>query len=137
MPDIGLHQALRSYFIRGAILENEIYGRIEHLWTEYHKLLGELVKRKNTKRLATRCIQQPSVTQVTEAPGVGPVAKQVILEEQSGIQASEGDKVITKDLLIPLMTEEVAGSSKPTDVMAGIEVIGLDSESALTHRPCK
>ncbi|ONK76694.1 uncharacterized protein A4U43_C03F31120 [Asparagus officinalis] len=71
--------------------------------------------------------EQPSTTQVTEAPGVGPVAKQGLLEEQSGIQASERDKVITEDLLIPLMTKEVAGSSKPMDAMAGIEVIGLDS----------
>ncbi|ONK56332.1 uncharacterized protein A4U43_C10F6920 [Asparagus officinalis] len=47
------------------------------------------------------------------------------------------DKVVTGYLLIPLATEEVVGSSKPVDAKAGVEVIGLDSKSILTHRPGK
>ncbi|ONK60255.1 uncharacterized protein A4U43_C08F16120 [Asparagus officinalis] len=82
----------------------------ERDWAE---VLAQIEKvRKNTKRLVTRCVQQSAATQVTKVPGVGPVAKQGLIEEQSG-------------------------SSKPMDAMAGIEVVDLGSESALTHKLSK
>ncbi|ONK67086.1 uncharacterized protein A4U43_C06F15550 [Asparagus officinalis] len=42
VPDISLHHALHSYFIRGALLEKELYGRMEHVWGKYHKILKKV-----------------------------------------------------------------------------------------------
>ncbi|ONK63955.1 uncharacterized protein A4U43_C07F20630 [Asparagus officinalis] len=42
VPDIGLHHCLRSYLIRGSLVENELYNWMERLYTAYHKLLEEV-----------------------------------------------------------------------------------------------
>ncbi|ONK78235.1 uncharacterized protein A4U43_C02F16050 [Asparagus officinalis] len=41
VPHIGLHYCLCDYFIRGTLVENELYGWMKRVWTTYLKLLGE------------------------------------------------------------------------------------------------
>ncbi|ONK63814.1 uncharacterized protein A4U43_C07F19220 [Asparagus officinalis] len=52
VPDRGLHQALRNYFLQRALLENELFNRVDHLWTSHEELLDEVeLLRSNEKAL--------------------------------------------------------------------------------------
>ncbi|ONK76341.1 uncharacterized protein A4U43_C03F26580 [Asparagus officinalis] len=42
VPNGSLHLSLRSYLVRGALVEQEIYSQMEHIWTLYLKLLGKV-----------------------------------------------------------------------------------------------
>ncbi|ONK60853.1 uncharacterized protein A4U43_C08F23400 [Asparagus officinalis] len=42
VPNVNLHLSLRSYLVRGALVEKEIYDRMELIRTSYLKLLGEV-----------------------------------------------------------------------------------------------
>ncbi|ONK54769.1 uncharacterized protein A4U43_UnF11700 [Asparagus officinalis] len=57
VPNFGLHQNLQSYLVRGALVEQEIFGRMEQIRTSYLKLLGEITSLRagrevNSERIA-------------------------------------------------------------------------------------
>ncbi|ONK66603.1 uncharacterized protein A4U43_C06F10070 [Asparagus officinalis] len=46
VPNVGLHHALRSYLVHGALMEQELFGRMKRIWIAYLKLQGDLDARQ-------------------------------------------------------------------------------------------
>ncbi|ONK60485.1 uncharacterized protein A4U43_C08F18980 [Asparagus officinalis] len=52
MSDIGLHKKLKSYLLKGALVEHELYIRFVHAWEHYFKLREEMEAQKAAQETA-------------------------------------------------------------------------------------
>ncbi|ONK55308.1 uncharacterized protein A4U43_UnF5080 [Asparagus officinalis] len=61
-----LHQSLQSYRVRGALVEQEIFGRMEQIRSSYLKLLGEVASLRLAEGEDSELAAEPPTSRASE-----------------------------------------------------------------------
>ncbi|ONK68011.1 uncharacterized protein A4U43_C05F6260 [Asparagus officinalis] len=132
MPDVDLHQALRSYLIRGSLLEVEMCVRFIRSPLLFHKLRDEVETLKEAELLATTKIKELEVLQRGEVERSGVALSLVTEEEDIEDEAGSGaqsEEVSDDSSEVSLLLDEGRDPSSKSDAPPGSELAPIADTS--------
>ncbi|ONK78442.1 uncharacterized protein A4U43_C02F18800 [Asparagus officinalis] len=105
--DRGLHQALRSYFLQGALLENELFNRVDHLWTSHQDLLDEVDLLRSNEKVPPQQTADGSASDVSQVAKLRQELNEMLQERDHTEVLARVEKAATAHAKHQLDTMEV------------------------------